>query len=64
MRVRKHIGRYTDLKLVLVPLIFILLRMWSGIIDIVHYATLGEDSPRDDTGGFFVLVLLAVSHFS
>ena len=64
MKIKKH-WKYTDLKLVLVPLIFILLRMWSGIIDILHYATLGDKSPRnlDDTGGFYALVLLAVSQF-
>jgi hypothetical protein len=57
MKIKKH-WKYTDLKLVLVPLIFILLRMWSGIIDLHHYATLGDESPRnlDDTGA---LVLLA-----
>ena len=62
---KRQFRKSTDLKLVLVPLIFFLLRLWSAIIDIAHYARLNKngDTSRylDDSGGFYALILLAVS---
>lgn len=58
-----HNRRSTDLKLIFVPLIFFVLRIWSAIIDILHYSTLNkEGNLRNSNDGLHVLTLLAVSN--
>ena len=49
----KRIRKITDLKLVLVPVVFFSLRVWSAIIDIVHYARLNKGEIPRETGRLY-----------
>ena len=57
---RTQARRPTDMKLVLVPLIFLLLRMWSAIIDAYIYYYSHSKNPFG-AGGTYVIVTIAVS---
>ena len=53
--------RPADLKLVLVPLIFLLLRMWSAIIDTFTIYIRGNSKHPFGDEGTYSLVFIAVS---
>ena len=58
---RAQAKRTTDLKLIFVPLIFLLLRVWSAMIDIPVYFTPTKNEEFRETEANAALVFVGVS---
>ena len=58
---RARAKRTTDLKLIFVPLIFLLLRVWSAMLDIPVYFAANKNEDFRETEANAALVFIAVS---